>query len=67
MFYLMIFQLFLPLILCFLFSHQLCFVILDLNRAITAGVLSAISDIVSQKLSCIQKLQIRRILLKVFD
>ncbi|KNA25253.1 hypothetical protein SOVF_008190 [Spinacia oleracea] len=35
------------------------------TKAITAGVLSAISDIVSQKLSGIQKLQIRRILLKV--
>ncbi|KAJ0811769.1 hypothetical protein HanPSC8_Chr17g0754481 [Helianthus annuus] len=34
-------------------------------QAITAGVLSAISDIVSQKLSGIQKLQIRRLLLKV--
>jgi peroxisomal membrane protein 2 len=34
-------------------------------QAITAGVLSALSDIVSQKLSGIQKLQIKRILLKV--
>ncbi|KAJ0446285.1 hypothetical protein HanHA89_Chr17g0692661 [Helianthus annuus] len=36
-----------------------------LKLAITAGVLSAVSDIVSQKLSGIQKLQIRRLLLKV--
>uniref|UniRef100_A0A251RLZ6 Putative mpv17/PMP22 n=1 Tax=Helianthus annuus TaxID=4232 RepID=A0A251RLZ6_HELAN len=36
-----------------------------LNQAIIVGVLSAISDIVSQKLSGIQKLQIRRLLLKV--
>ncbi|XP_068324075.1 peroxisomal membrane protein PMP22-like isoform X2 [Pyrus communis] len=35
------------------------------TKAITAGVLSAISDIVSQKLTGIQKLQIRRLLLKV--
>lgn len=35
------------------------------TKAITAGVLSAISDIVSQKLSGIQRLQIRRLLLKV--
>uniref|UniRef100_A0A6N2KMJ8 Peroxisomal membrane protein PMP22 n=1 Tax=Salix viminalis TaxID=40686 RepID=A0A6N2KMJ8_SALVM len=35
------------------------------TKAITAGVLSALSDIVSQKLSGIQKLQIKRILLKV--
>lgn len=35
------------------------------TKAITAGVLSAISDIVSQKLSGIQKLQLRRLLLKV--
>ncbi|KAL9236948.1 hypothetical protein vseg_011555 [Gypsophila vaccaria] len=35
------------------------------TKVITAGVLSAISDIVSQKLSGIQKLQIRRLLLKV--
>ncbi|KAL4562512.1 hypothetical protein LXL04_034718 [Taraxacum kok-saghyz] len=35
------------------------------TKALTAGVLSAISDIVSQKLSGIQKLQIRRLLLKV--
>ncbi|KAL8151249.1 hypothetical protein V2J09_021057 [Rumex salicifolius] len=35
------------------------------TKAITAGVLSAISDIVSQKLSGIQKIQIRRLLLKV--
>uniref|UniRef100_A0A2K2AN77 Uncharacterized protein n=1 Tax=Populus trichocarpa TaxID=3694 RepID=A0A2K2AN77_POPTR len=34
-------------------------------QAITAGVLSAVSDIVAQKLSGIQKLQIKRILLKV--
>nr|TKS11318.1 hypothetical protein D5086_0000074370 [Populus alba] len=33
--------------------------------AITTGVLSAVSDIVAQKLSGIQKLQIKRILLKV--
>lgn len=35
------------------------------TKAITAGVLSAISDIVSQKLSGIQKIQLRRLLLKV--
>lgn len=35
------------------------------TKAITAGFLSAVSDIVSQKLSGIQKLQIRRLLLKV--
>ncbi|XP_047317400.1 peroxisomal membrane protein PMP22 [Impatiens glandulifera] len=35
------------------------------TKAITAAVLSAISDIVSQKLSGIQKLQLRRLLLKV--
>ncbi|KAL8260269.1 hypothetical protein R6Q59_028222 [Mikania micrantha] len=35
------------------------------TKALTAGVLSAISDIISQKLSGIQKLQIRRLLLKV--
>lgn len=34
-------------------------------QAITAGMLSAISDVISQKLSGIQKLQIRRLLLKV--
>nr|XP_034928003.1 peroxisomal membrane protein PMP22-like [Populus alba] len=34
-------------------------------QAITTGVLSAVSDIVAQKLSGIQKLQIKRILLKV--
>ncbi|KAG6776786.1 hypothetical protein POTOM_016574 [Populus tomentosa] len=34
-------------------------------QAITAGVFSAASDIVAQKLSSIQKLQIKRILLKV--
>ncbi|XP_034698698.1 peroxisomal membrane protein PMP22-like isoform X2 [Vitis riparia] len=33
--------------------------------AITAAVLSAVSDIVSQKLSGIQKLQLKRLLLKV--
>ncbi|KAM7269926.1 hypothetical protein ACFE04_029140 [Oxalis oulophora] len=36
-----------------------------ITKAITAGVLSAISDISSQKLSGIQKLQLRRLLLKV--
>ncbi|KAK1426571.1 hypothetical protein QVD17_15247 [Tagetes erecta] len=35
------------------------------TKALTAGVLSAISDIISQKLSGIQKLQIRRLVLKV--
>ncbi|KAL0286196.1 UNVERIFIED_CONTAM: Peroxisomal membrane protein PMP22 [Sesamum angustifolium] len=35
------------------------------TKVITAGVLSAISDIVAQKLSGIQKLQIKRLLLKV--
>lgn len=35
------------------------------TKAITAGVLSAISDIVSQKLTGIQKLQLRRLVLKV--
>uniref|UniRef100_A0A2P2KN89 Peroxisomal membrane protein n=1 Tax=Rhizophora mucronata TaxID=61149 RepID=A0A2P2KN89_RHIMU len=35
------------------------------TKAITAGVLSAISDIVAQKLSGIEKLQFRRLLLKV--
>ncbi|KAF7149716.1 hypothetical protein RHSIM_Rhsim02G0105800 [Rhododendron simsii] len=35
------------------------------TKAITAGVLSAISDIVAQKLSGIQKLQLRHLLLKV--
>ncbi|KAH9749597.1 peroxisomal membrane protein pmp22 [Citrus sinensis] len=35
------------------------------TKAITAGVLSAISDIVAQKLTGIQKLQLRRLLLKV--
>ncbi|KAJ7976729.1 Peroxisomal membrane protein PMP22 [Quillaja saponaria] len=34
------------------------------TKAITAGVLSAVSDIVSQKLTGIQKLQVRRLLLK---
>jgi hypothetical protein len=36
-----------------------------LMQAITAGALSAVSDIVAQKLSGIQKLQLKRILLKV--
>ncbi|XP_051135544.1 peroxisomal membrane protein PMP22-like [Andrographis paniculata] len=35
------------------------------TKVITAGVLSAISDVVSQKLSGIQKLQLKRLLLKV--
>ncbi|XP_076882752.1 peroxisomal membrane protein PMP22-like [Bidens hawaiensis] len=35
------------------------------TKALMAGVLSAISDIASQKLSGIQKLQIRRLILKV--
>ncbi|KAL9250937.1 Peroxisomal membrane protein PMP22-like protein [Drosera capensis] len=35
------------------------------TKAITAGVLSGVSDVVSQKLSGIQKIQLRRILLKV--
>ncbi|KAM1282498.1 hypothetical protein ACFX2I_022931 [Malus domestica] len=35
------------------------------TKAITVGILSAISDIVSQKLTGIQKLQIRRLFLKV--
>ncbi|KAH0770753.1 hypothetical protein KY290_014734 [Solanum tuberosum] len=35
------------------------------TKAITAGVLSAISDIVAQKITGIQKLQVRRLLLKV--
>ncbi|KHN40875.1 Peroxisomal membrane protein PMP22 [Glycine soja] len=35
-------------------------------KVIAAGVLSAISDIVSQKLTGIQKLQLRRLLLKVW-
>ncbi|KAL0407249.1 UNVERIFIED_CONTAM: Peroxisomal membrane protein PMP22 [Sesamum latifolium] len=35
------------------------------TKVITAGVLSAITDIVAQKLSGIQKLQLRRLLLKV--
>lgn len=35
------------------------------TKAITAGVLSAISDIIAQKLTGIQKLQLRRLLLKV--
>ncbi|KAJ0791522.1 hypothetical protein HanOQP8_Chr01g0006451 [Helianthus annuus] len=35
------------------------------TKALTAGTLAAISDVVSQKLSGIQKLQIRRLLLKV--
>lgn len=35
------------------------------TKAITAAVLSAVSDIVSQKLSGIQKLQLKRLLLKV--
>lgn len=34
-------------------------------QAITAAVLSAISDIVSQKLSGIQRLELKRLLLKV--
>jgi hypothetical protein len=36
-----------------------------LNQAITAGVLSGISDVVSQKLTGIQKIQLRRLVLKV--
>ncbi|KAL0321123.1 UNVERIFIED_CONTAM: Peroxisomal membrane protein PMP22 [Sesamum radiatum] len=36
------------------------------TKVITAGVLSAITDIVAQKLSGIQKLQLRRLLLKVY-
>lgn len=36
-----------------------------LNQAITAGVLSGISDLVSQKLTGIQKIQLRRLVLKV--
>lgn len=41
-------------------------VILSLRRqAITAGVLSGVSDSVAQKLSGIQRLQLRRLLLKV--
>ncbi|KAM7263051.1 hypothetical protein ACFE04_000734 [Oxalis oulophora] len=35
------------------------------TKAITAGVLSAVSDITAQKLSGIQKLQLKRLLLKV--
>ncbi|GFP90180.1 peroxisomal membrane protein pmp22 [Phtheirospermum japonicum] len=35
------------------------------TKVVTAGVLSAISDIVAQKLSGIQKLQLKRLLLKV--
>ncbi|XP_050213479.1 peroxisomal membrane protein PMP22 [Mercurialis annua] len=35
------------------------------TKVITAGFLSAVSDIVAQKLSGIQKLQLRRLLLKV--
>ncbi|XP_059662451.1 peroxisomal membrane protein PMP22-like isoform X1 [Cornus florida] len=35
------------------------------TKAITAGVLSAVSDIVAQKITGIKKLQIRRLLLKV--
>ncbi|OIS99401.1 putative f-box protein [Nicotiana attenuata] len=35
------------------------------TKSITAGVLSAISDIVTQKITGIQKLQVRRLLLKV--
>ncbi|CAN1165692.1 Peroxisomal membrane protein PMP22 [Linum perenne] len=35
------------------------------TKAITAAVLSAVSDIVAQKLSGIQKLQLKRLLLKV--
>ncbi|XP_010539236.1 PREDICTED: peroxisomal membrane protein PMP22 [Tarenaya hassleriana] len=35
------------------------------TKAITAGVLSGVSDVVSQKLSGIQKIQLRRLLLKV--
>ncbi|KAH6795912.1 hypothetical protein C2S51_036898 [Perilla frutescens var. frutescens] len=35
------------------------------TKVITAGVISAISDIVAQKLSGIKKLQLRRLLLKV--
>ncbi|XP_019168791.1 PREDICTED: peroxisomal membrane protein PMP22-like [Ipomoea nil] len=35
------------------------------TKAITAGVLSAISDIVAQKITGIQKLQIKRLILKV--
>ncbi|KAJ0018166.1 hypothetical protein Pint_09866 [Pistacia integerrima] len=35
------------------------------TKAITAGVLSAISDIIAQKLTGTQKLQLRRLLLKV--
>ncbi|KAL2253298.1 peroxisomal membrane protein PMP22 [Sesamum indicum] len=35
------------------------------TKVITAGVLSAITDIVAQKLSGLQKLQLRRLLLKV--
>ncbi|KAL9320820.1 hypothetical protein ACSQ67_012659 [Phaseolus vulgaris] len=35
------------------------------TKVITAGVVSAISDVVSQKLSGIQKLQLKRLLLKV--
>ncbi|GLU23331.1 hypothetical protein SLE2022_393480 [Rubroshorea leprosula] len=35
------------------------------TKAITAGVLSAISDLVAQKLSGIQRIQLRRLLLKV--
>ncbi|EEF43839.1 peroxisomal membrane protein PMP22 [Ricinus communis] len=35
------------------------------TKAITAGFLSAVSDIIAQKISGIQKLQLRRLLLKV--
>uniref|UniRef100_A0A1J3GG55 Peroxisomal membrane protein PMP22 n=1 Tax=Noccaea caerulescens TaxID=107243 RepID=A0A1J3GG55_NOCCA len=35
------------------------------TKAITAGVLSGVSDVVSQKLSGIQKIQLRRVLLKM--
>nr|GMD91729.1 peroxisomal membrane protein PMP22-like [Ipomoea batatas] len=38
----------------------------DTCQAITAGVLSAISDIVAQKITGIQKLQIKRLILKVW-
>lgn len=41
------------------------FGVLRWMQAITAAVLSAVSDIVSQKLSGIQKLQLKRLLLKV--
>lgn len=48
-----------------IFWGELSHYVFEQVQAITAGVLSAISDIVAQKLTGIQKLQLKRLLLKI--